>query len=162
VTYGAAEACPRPVLDRSDFNEFGPRQDPNGPYAAVVPRFFAAAKAGEQPVIYGDGLQSRDFTYVEDVVRANLCAATAAAACCSRAYNVAPGAKTTVRELTESVIALHGATALPIHLPSRPGDIAHSQADSTRAREMLGFVSSWSLKAGLEAMVSGDSGHRHP
>ena len=141
------------------FNVFGPRQDPNGPYAAVVPRFFAAVKAGEQPVIYGDGLQSRDFTYVEDVVRANLCAATATAASCSRAYNVAPGAKTTVKELAELVIALQGAAVLPKHLPPRPGDIAHSQADSTRAREMLGFVSCWSLKAGLEGMVSGEAGH---
>jgi nucleoside-diphosphate-sugar epimerase len=120
-----------------------------------VPRFFAAVKAGEQPVICGDGLQSRDFTYVEDVVRANPCAATATLGCCSRACNVAPGAKTTVRELAELVIAVHGAAVLPKHLPPRPGDIAHSQADSTRAREMLGFVSCWSLKAGFNVMASG-------
>jgi nucleoside-diphosphate-sugar epimerase len=135
------------------FNVFGPRQDPNGPYAAVVPRFFAAVKAGEQPVIYGDGEQSRDFTYVKDVVDANFHAAGAPPEACGRAYNVAPGKRTTILDLARHIIALHRAALVPQFLAPRPGDVAHSQADSSQARLALGFTARWTLKDGLKAMA---------
>jgi nucleoside-diphosphate-sugar epimerase len=132
------------------FNVFGPRQSPEGPYAAVVPRFFAAVRAGRSPVIYGDGLQSRDFTYVGDVVEANLLAAGAPDASHDHAYNVAPGEATTVRQLAEAVVALHGAALAIDYQPSRPGDVLHSRADSSRAREALGFEPRWTIWEGLE------------
>ena len=84
------------------FNVFGPRQDPDGPYAAVIPRFFKACLRGESPVIYGDGEQSRDFTFVADAVQANLLAASAPASACGRAYNVAGGRGVTVNDLASS------------------------------------------------------------
>ena len=85
------------------FNVYGPRQDPDGPYAAVIPRFFKAYLAGEAPVIYGDGEQSRDFTFVADAVAANLCGAEAPPEACGAAYNVAGGRQTTVNELARAV-----------------------------------------------------------
>jgi nucleoside-diphosphate-sugar epimerase len=142
-----------PVVGLRYFNVFGPRQSPDGPYAAVVPRFFAAVRAGKPPVIYGDGQQSRDFTYVKDVVDANFHAAGAPPETCGRAYNVAPGQRTTILDLAHHIIALHGAALEPQFLPSRSGDVAHSQADSSRARLDLGFTARWTLKDGLKAMA---------
>ena len=130
------------------FNVYGPRQRPDGPYAAVIPRFFAASLAGEPPVIHGDGLQSRDFTYVADAVEANLLAAGAPSEACGRAYNIAPGERTTilelarlVRELTDGPEAVHG--------EARPGDVRHSTADGGAAREELEFAPRSDLQAGL-------------
>lgn len=131
------------------FNVYGPRQDPNGPYAAVLPRFFAAFLRGEAPIIHGDGEQSRDFTFVADAVAANLLAAGAPVSACGRAYNVAPGSRTTVNELAERVRVLCGAEHGPNHGPERPGDVRHSMADATLAREHLGFAARTSLEEGL-------------
>ncbi len=132
------------------FNVFGPRQDPEGPYAAVIPRFFAAFLAGEPPVVFGDGEQSRDFTYVADAVAANLLAAVAPLESCGRAYNVAPGARTTVRELARLVRAVVGGGPEPVHIEPRPGDVRHSQACVSRAREALGFTAEVTLRDGLQ------------
>lgn len=130
------------------FNVYGPRQRPDGPYAAVIPRFFAASLAGEPPVIYGDGLQSRDFSYVADAVQANLLAAGTLTEACGRSYNVAPGERTTILELARLVRQLTGGPE-PIHEDPRPGDARHSMADPARAREALGFEGRTSLESGL-------------
>lgn len=130
------------------FNVYGPRQPPDGPYAAVVPRFFHALLADEPPTIHGDGGQSRDFTYVADAVEANLRASEASAAACGRAYNVAPGTRTTVNELAAEIRRLVGGPE-PVHGPARPGDVRHSMADPSRAREMLGFEARTGLSEGL-------------
>jgi len=135
------------------FNVYGPRQDPAGPYAAVIPRFFAAALAGEAMVIHGDGEQSRDFTYVADAVAANLLAAAAPPSTAGRAYNVAAGGRTTVNELAEAVAEVVRQAGFdvppPHHVDPRPGDVAHSLADLTRSREELGYAPSHGLRQGL-------------
>lgn len=131
------------------FNVYGPRQDPSGPYAAVIPRFFAACRAGEPPRIFGDGEQTRDFTYVADAVRANLLAAGAPAAACGRAYNVAGGRQTTLNRLAREIRSLTGCGAEPVHEAPRPGDVRHSRADPVRAKEALGFVAEVPLAEGL-------------
>jgi len=131
------------------FNIYGPRQSPEGPYAAVLPRFFAAYGAGEAPTIHGDGEQSRDFTYVADAVGANLAAARAPASACGRAYNVAPGSRTTVNQLAERVRELCGSDLEPVHGPPRAGDVRHSMADVTRLREHLGFEAEVTIEDGL-------------
>jgi nucleoside-diphosphate-sugar epimerase len=132
------------------FNIYGPRQTPDGPYAAVIPRFFRACLAGEAPVIYGDGAQSRDFTFVEDAVLANLLAAGAPPEACGRAYNVARGERTTVAELAERIRETVGSGLPPRHEPPRPGDVLCSQADPAAAEACLGFRARVGLREGLE------------
>lgn len=131
------------------FNVYGPRQDPEGPYAAVIPRFFAACHAGKAPVIYGDGEQSRDFTFVGDVVRANLLASQANASACGRVYNVGAQGSITVKKLADTIIHLSGKSLVAEHLPARGGDVRHSQADASRAFEAFGFRSETSMDQGL-------------
>jgi len=131
------------------FNVYGPRQDPNGPYAAVIPRFFANCRANTPPTIYGNGEQSRDFTFVADVVRANLLAMRSNAGS-GRAYNVGAGQRTTVRELAEAIIAATGAPVRSEHQPSRAGDVMHSLADTTAIREAFGWVAETPLAEGLQ------------
>ena len=132
------------------FNVYGPRQDPHGPYAAVIPRFFEASLKGEAVTIYGDGEQSRDFTFVSDAVAANLRAAEAPAKSCGVAYNVGGGERTTVNDLARLVSAVAGGTLAPRHEPPRPGDVVHSLADLTRARAALGYLPRVGLAEGLE------------
>jgi nucleoside-diphosphate-sugar epimerase len=136
------------------FNVYGPRQVPEGPYAAVIPRFFRACLAGEPPVIYGDGEQSRDFTFVEDAVRANLLAAAAPAEACGRAYNVARGERTTISELALRIRETAGRGPSPRHEPPRAGDVRHSQADPSSAQVRLGFRAEVDLSAGLERTLA--------
>jgi nucleoside-diphosphate-sugar epimerase len=121
------------------FNVFGPRQDPEGPYSAVIPRFFAACLRGESPVIFGDGEQSRDFTFVDDAVEANLLAAAAPSSACGRAYNVAGGRRVTVNDLASEVLGSVGRGRPPRHDGPRPGDIRHSFADLSQVRSALGY-----------------------
>ncbi len=121
------------------FNVYGPRQDPNGPYAAVIPRFFDANLRGEPAVVYGTGEQSRDFTFVEDAVAANLLAAEAPGERCGTAYNVGGGARTTVNELARLVAEAVGGAPDPRHEPARAGDVAHSLADLTHVSRGLGY-----------------------
>lgn len=137
------------------FNVYGPRQDPDGPYAAVVPRFCAAARRREPVVIFGDGEQSRDFTYVSDAVEANLLAAGAAPAATGRVYNIAPGSRITVNDLASVVLEVFGSRAGSVHEKPRPGDILHSQADSAAALRELGFRPSVPLKEGIPRLVNG-------
>jgi nucleoside-diphosphate-sugar epimerase len=136
------------------FNVYGPRQDPNGPYAAVVPRFVAALRSGVPPVIDGDGEQSRDFTFVADAVAANLLAAGAPPESCGRAYNVGRGERTTVNQLAAAVRAACGGGPAPVHSAPRPGDVPHSLADTLAAREFLGFTAATPLDEGIRRLVT--------
>ncbi|MDX1385310.1 MAG: NAD-dependent epimerase/dehydratase family protein, partial [Thermoanaerobaculia bacterium] len=131
------------------FNIYGPRQDPDGPYAAVVPRFFKSYLTGEPPKIHGDGEQSRDFTHVADAVDANLLALSCSAMDCGRAYNIAAGARTTVNLLAATIGALADSRLEPTHDDPRPGDVRHSLADLSLAEKALGFRPTRSLKEGL-------------
>jgi nucleoside-diphosphate-sugar epimerase len=145
------------ILGLRYFNVFGPRQDPHGPYAAVVPRFFSAIRRGEAPVIYGDGEQSRDFTFVSDVVAANLLAAGAPDGAWSRAYNVAPGGGTTVNALAKAVLVACGGGPDPVHAPLRSGDILHSCADASAAVSAFGFRAEVSLEEGIRRTAESSS-----
>lgn len=140
------------------FNIFGPRQDPASPYAAVIPKFLAAMRRGERPVIFGDGKQSRDFTYVENAVRANLLAATAPEAS-GEVINVACGARVTLLELVEHLNRLLGTHLTPAFAPPRPGDVRHSQADLTRAAALLGYHPTVDFPEGLARTAAGEAGH---
>ncbi len=134
------------------FNVFGPRQPPDSPYAAVIPRFIEAMSAGRPPHVHGDGLQSRDFTYIDDVIQANLLAAQVPGVG-GRMYNVACGRRTTLLELIEKINALLGTRIVPIHEAPRPGDVKHSQADITRAQADLGYAPKWDIERGLTKCV---------
>jgi UDP-glucose 4-epimerase len=145
------------------FNVFGPRQDPKSEYAAVVPRFATACLRGEAPQIHGDGEQTRDFTFVGDAVRANLAAADAPRAAGS-VINVAGGRRTSLNELLAIIQAAAGSRVVPRHGPPRAGDVRHSLADITRARELLAWTPQVPLEEGVrrtvEALRSGDGGER--
>ncbi len=131
------------------FNVYGPRQSPEGAYAAVIPRFFKAYLAGEAPVIYGDGEQSRDFTFVADAVAATLLAAGAPRAAVGRAYNVAGGQRTTVNELAAQVREAVGGGPDPKYEAPRPGDIRYSFAELSLSRHEIGYAPGVELAAGL-------------
>ncbi len=120
------------------FNVFGPRQDPASPYSGVIALFIAALKAGRQPTIFGDGLQSRDFVYVANVVQALLQAAHAPAAG-GKVYNIGTGHSSTILDLLAALNQLLGSRIQPLHAPARAGDVRFSQADISRARCDLGF-----------------------
>ncbi len=134
------------------FNVFGPRQDPDSPYAAVIPLFVSALVAGQAPVIFGDGLQSRDFTYIDNVVDANLAACRTTGA--GGVYNVACGERTSLLELLENIQELLGTSIPPVHEPPRAGDVRHSQADVSRARRDFSFSPRVALAEGLVATVA--------
>jgi UDP-N-acetylglucosamine 4-epimerase len=143
------------------FNVFGPRQDPQGAYAAVIPRWFKALWKGEIPKIYGDGETSRDFCYVKNVVQINLLGAlTENPQALNKAYNVAVGERTTLNQLftllRDQVARFNpqGASAEPEYEDFRPGDIRHSLADISQARELLGYQPQYSLEQGLEEAAS--------
>lgn len=137
------------------FNVFGPRQRPDSTYAAVIPLFTTALLNNESPTVHGDGTQSRDFTYVADVVAANLAAATAPAdICSSNAYNVAPGTSHSLLDLLRILGEEIGVTPRPTFTDSRAGDIKFSQADATAARTQLGWNPTWSFADGLRETVA--------
>jgi UDP-glucose 4-epimerase len=120
------------------FNVFGPRQDPNSLYAAVLPRFIGALLNKEPPVIYGDGAQSRDFTYIENVVQANLLALEAAGVG-GEAFNIACGESVTLKAVLECLAEFSNQVVVPEYQASRAGDIKHSLADISKAERMLGY-----------------------
>jgi len=132
------------------FNVFGPRQDPGSQYSGVVSRFISALLSDERPVIFGDGEQSRDFTYIENVVAANLSAASAPKAA-GNVINVANGERITLNELLNELKQLTGRTEVTAeYRDSRVGDVRHSLADITMARELLGYESKVDLREGLK------------
>ena len=130
------------------FNVFGPRQDPDSPYAAVIPKFIRQLRAGEAPTVHGDGSQARDFTFVDNVVHANLSACETAGGV-SGVYNIACGASTTVAELARTLGEILGLPREPAFGPARPGDIPYSLADIGRARARLGYVPPVDMREGL-------------
>jgi len=130
------------------FNVFGPRQDPGSQYAAVVPIFIRCALAGKPATVFGDGEQSRDFTYVDNVVDANLIAASAESAP-GQVFNVGAGSRYTLNRLLEMLEPMLGAPVERKYASERPGDVKHSQADITRARELMGYTPSVSFQEGL-------------
>ena len=134
------------------FNVFGPRQDPGSQYAAVVPLFVSAIAAGEPVTIHGDGEQSRDFTYVANVVDANLLAADAAEAA-GTVLNIAAGGSETVGTLAETIGRLLGKPVTREHTPPRPGDVLQSWADVTRAREVIGYEPRIGFEEGLRLTI---------
>jgi UDP-glucose 4-epimerase len=134
------------------FNVFGPRQDPASAYAAVIPAFLSALREGEPPLIYGDGEQTRDFTFVDNVVDANLRAATAEGIA-GRVFNVAAGRAVSVNELLAQLARLVGVEAHPRFVPARPGEIRHSVADITAAREGFGYDVRVGLEEGLRRTI---------
>ncbi len=131
------------------FNVFGPRQDPASTYAAVIPRFATAVTTGTAPVVYGDGLQTRDFTYIENVVQANLLACTAPREACGKVFNIACGERVSLLDILEIVYGLAGRRVAPRFEPSRPGDVRDSLADISRAREILGYAPAVGFSDGL-------------
>ena len=135
------------------FNVFGPRQDPTSAYAAVIPRFLQALGTGERPVVYGDGEQSRDFTYVDNVVEANLLAATAIGAA-GRAFNVAGGEAIAINAMLATLSDLLGVETRARHEPPRPGDVRHSRADIAAARDTLGYEVRVPFAEGLRRTVA--------
>jgi len=130
------------------FNVFGPRQDPTSQYAAVIPRFITALARGEPPVVYGDGEQSRDFTYVDNVVRANLLA-TQVKGAAGEVMNFACGRRYSLLELLEVLGGILGSKVAPLHEPARPGDVKHSLADIEKSRRILGYTAHVSFEEGL-------------
>jgi len=120
------------------FNVFGPRQDPSSHYAAVIPKFTRMLLAGDAPTIFGDGLQSRDFTYIDNVVHGLRLAADAPAAA-GKTINVATGGRVTLLELVDALNEMLGTNIAPVFLDPRPGDILHSRADISRARDLLDY-----------------------
>ena len=135
------------------FNVFGPRQDPRSEYAAVIPRFATALLTGRQPVVYGDGEQSRDFTYVDNVVAANVLAADAADVA-GQTFNVACGERITLNALLDELRAIIGTDIEAAYEEPRTGDILHSLADISRAREALGYEPAVGIREGLERTVA--------
>jgi UDP-glucose 4-epimerase len=134
------------------FNVFGPRQDPLSQYAAVIPIFINALLDGEQPVIYGDGSQTRDFTYVDNVTEGTALA-LAAPGVAGKVFNVAYGGGVTVKALFELIRELIGADVEPRFVEMRPGEVRHSQADISRAALELGYHPSVSLREGLSLTI---------
>jgi UDP-glucose 4-epimerase len=128
-----------PTVSLRYFNIFGPRQRPDGPYAAVIPAFFAAVARHEPPLIHGDGGQTRDFTFVKNAVDANLQALDAGAAAFGRVFNVAGGERISINALFDAIAALRGTDLRPLHGPARVGDVRDSLADLTSASEILGY-----------------------
>jgi len=147
--YGLETVCLR------YFNVFGPHQDPQSQYAAVIPRFVTAALGGQAVTIYGDGTQSRDFCFIENTVEANLAAGSAPAADVSgRVFNVACGAATTLNDVVKQLGELLGKKIEITYSPGRVGDVKHSLADITEARTRLGYKAAVSFAEGLKRSVA--------
>jgi len=142
--YGLSTVCLR------YFNVYGPRQDPGSQYAMVIPAFIDRVLRGQPPVIYGDGEQSRDFTFIQDVVRANLLAAETGA---QGVYNIGGGHNITINRLAKTIMELMGTKLKPPHEPPRPGDVRHTLADIARAGS-FGYEPKWNLVDGLKEVIN--------
>jgi nucleoside-diphosphate-sugar epimerase len=135
------------------FNVFGPRQDPSSQYSGVISRFISALLTGERPVIYGDGEQSRDFTYIDNVVSANLKAAETSKGL-GQIINIANGKRISLNQLLQELISLTGRSGVtPDYQPTRAGDVKHSLANISRAREFLAYKPLVDLRTGLQKTI---------
>ena len=135
------------------FNVFGRRQDPGGAYAAVLPKWIKQLMNGEQPTIHGDGTQSRDFTYVDNVVQANIKACLAPREAAGEVFNIANGGRETLIHIYQTLTKALGVAMEPAFGPDRKGDIKHSHADIGKAREMLGYEPEWDFERGLNEVI---------
>lgn len=135
------------------FNVFGRRQDPNGAYAAVIPKFIKQLLKDEQPTINGDGKQSRDFTYIENVIEANLRACKASYDAAGQVYNIAYGGREYLIDIYQLLCKVLVKNIQPTFGPERKGDIKHSNADISKAKDMLGYEPEWSFEKGIIAAI---------
>ena len=136
------------------FNVFGPRQDPNGAYAAVIPKFIDSLKKGEAPSINGDGTFSRDFTYIANVVQANFLGLTTEnKECFGQIVNIGAGGRVTILEMYNIIKESMGLTIEPLHRENRRGDIPHSNADVDKAKRLLGYEPKVSFREGIELLL---------
>ena len=142
-----------PTISLRYFNVFGPRQDPSSQYSAVIPKLIAMMLEGKPPTIYGDGLQSRDFTYVDNVVRANLIAAEADPSITGY-FNVGCGTRFSLLDLVQQLNTILRTNLNPVHLPSLAGEVKDSQASIEKIRIALGFTPTVPFKLGLERTVA--------
>jgi UDP-glucose 4-epimerase len=140
-----------PTASLRYFNVYGPRQDPESEYAAVIPKFAKRVRDSERPIIFGDGEQTRDFTFVKDVVQANLLAAESDA---TGVFNVGRGERTSLNELANLITGIMGKDLKPIYQDPRPGDVKHSLADISRAKELLSYQPHHSLQDGLKLTIA--------
>jgi nucleoside-diphosphate-sugar epimerase len=136
------------------FNVFGPRQDPTSQYAAVIPRFITKMLKGESPVIFGDGEQSRDFTYVKNVVEANILASISDKVGHGEVINIACGESITLNQLVNRINEILGTNIRPIYTEPRPGDVRHSLASINKAKELLGYTVKVSFLDGLKETIN--------
>lgn len=148
-----AELYGLPTLTLRYFNVFGPRQDPESPYAAVIPLFLTAIDRGEAPTIFGDGQQTRDFTYIENVVDANMAALNCPAPN-GEAVNIACGDRISLLKLLDLLCEAAGRTVAAKHAPPRAGDVRDSQADITQASRLIGYTPRVSLEEGIARTVA--------
>ena len=135
------------------FNVFGRRQDPNGAYAAVIPKFIKQLLNDEQPTINGDGRHSRDFTYIENVIEANLKACQASHEAAGQVYNIAYGGREYLIDIYHTLTSVLGKDIEPKFGPNRKGDIKHSNADISKARELLGYDPEYSFEDGIKLAI---------
>ena len=135
------------------FNVFGRRQDPYGAYAAVIPKFIKQLMDGEQPTINGDGKQSRDFTYIENVIEANLKACKASSEAAGQVYNIAYGGREYLIDIYYVLTKALGKDVEPRFGPDRIGDIKHSNADISKAKKLLGYDPDWDFEKGIDAAI---------
>ena len=135
------------------FNVFGRRQDPDGAYAAVIPKFIKQLLNGIVPTINGDGKQSRDFTYIENVIEANLKACLAGKDAAGEAYNIAYGGREYLIDIYYGLTKALGVDVEPVFGPDRAGDIKHSNADISKAQEKLGYSPDWSFEKGIAEAI---------
>ncbi len=142
-----------PTIGMRYFNVFGRRQDPNGAYAAVIPKFIKQLLDGERPTINGDGKQSRDFTYIENVIEANLKACLAPAEADGQAYNIAYGGREYLNDIYFGLTKALQVEIEPIYGPDRRGDIKHSNADISKAKSLLGYDPDWDFQRGISAAI---------
>ncbi|AQT69702.1 UDP-glucose 4-epimerase [Anaerohalosphaera lusitana] len=134
------------------FNVFGPYQDPTSQYAAAIPAFVTSILKGTPPTIYGDGEQSRDFTYIDNVVEANMCAANAEKTQ-GEVVNIACGDRITVNEIIKMINSITGQNVEPEYAPRRAGDVKHSHADISKAKEVIGFEPVCEFREGLDKAI---------
>ncbi|MCB7337244.1 SDR family oxidoreductase [Enterocloster aldenensis] len=135
------------------FNVFGRRQNPDGVYAAVIPKFIKMLLRDEQPTIYGDGKQSRDFTYIENVIQANLLACLSTSDSAGQSYNIAYGDREFLIDIYRYLAEALNKSVEPIFGSDRAGDIKHSNADISKAQKLLGYAPEWNFKRGIEAVI---------
>ena len=136
------------------FNVFGRRQDPDGAYAAVIPKFIKQLKNGERPTINGDGKQSRDFTYIDNVIEANMRCLKAPSSAAGRAYNIGAGGRQFLIDIYHDLCDALGVQMEPVFGPPRAGDIRDSNADISDARQLLGYDPSYDFKAGIDLAIN--------